>query len=274
MSDSEKECFIIMPISDQEGYEKDHFKLVYEDIIKVACKQAGYKAVRADDVKQTNMIHKDILQKILETPMAICDLSSNNANVLFELGIRQAFDKPVVLIKDKITDSIFDISPLRHTEYNSTHKYRDVLQSQKIIREALLSTEKAVEDNRNINSLIKLLSLSSAAILKPQDEEKNEFNYLILQQISDIQHELKNIANNAFSNVQQVELGEKNSILSLVSQLRKLINDGYPKQIIQNNYEDINTKLIEMSDFLSKVEKERINKELQEIKLFIDNNFR
>lgn len=142
----EKECFVIMPISDQEGYEPDHFKLVYEDIIKIACNQAGYKAIRADDVKQTNLIHKDILQKILETPMAICDLSSNNPNVLFELGIRQAFDKPVVLIKDKITKSIFDISPLRYTEYNSTHKYRDVLKSQTLIKEAIASTEKAVKE--------------------------------------------------------------------------------------------------------------------------------
>lgn len=31
----EKECFVIMPIADQDGYEPDHFKLVYEDIIKI-----------------------------------------------------------------------------------------------------------------------------------------------------------------------------------------------------------------------------------------------
>lgn len=59
----EKECFVIMPIADQDGYEPDHFKLVYEDIIKIACNNAGFKPIRADDVKQTNLIHKDILQK-------------------------------------------------------------------------------------------------------------------------------------------------------------------------------------------------------------------
>lgn len=266
----EKECFVIMPISDQEGYEADHFKLVYEDIIKVACKQAGFKPIRADDVKQTNLIHKDILQKILETPMAICDLSASNPNVLFELGIRQAFDKPVVLIKDKTTKSIFDISPLRHTEYLSTHRYRDVISAQNKIKDALLSTEKAVDDNNNINSLINLLSLPSAATLKPQDDDKNSINYLILQQISDMQHEIQYILNNAYTNSTQIELGDKDSILSLVSQLKKLINDGYPKTIIQNNYDDINSKLVEMNDFLSKVEKDKINKELQEIRLFIN----
>lgn len=266
----EKECFIIMPIADQDGYESEHFKLVYEDIIKVACIQAGFKPVRADDVKQTNLIHKDILQKILETPMAICDLSSNNPNVLFELGIRQAFDKPVVLIKDKITKSIFDISPLRYTEYISTHKYRDVLKSQGIIKDAILSTEKAVKDNKNINSLINLLSLPNAAELKPQTEDKNGLNYLILQQISDMQIEIQNISSNIINTQMQIEYSDKDSILSLVSQLRKLINDGYPRQIIQNNYDDIQAKLSEMNDFLSKVEKDKINKELREIRQYIN----
>ena len=98
-----KECFVIMPISDSGEYEKGHFDLIYNDIIKIACHNAGYTAIRADDVKQTNMIHKDILQRILDAPMAICDLSTNNPNVLFELGIRQAFDKPTVLIKDNKT---------------------------------------------------------------------------------------------------------------------------------------------------------------------------
>ena len=267
----EKECFVIMPISEQNGYEPEHFNLVYEDIIKVACKNAGYKAIRADDIKQTNLIHKDILQKILETPMAICDLSANNPNVLFELGIRQAFDMPVVLIKDKLTKSIFDISPLRHTEYSITHKYRDVLKSQNIITEALKSTEKAIEDKSNINSLINLLSLPNAAALKPQDDDKNGLNYLILQQISDIQHEIHNLSNNTYTNIVQPDLMDKSSILSLVSQLKKLIKEGYPKQIIQKNYEDITFKLTEMNDFLSKVEKERINKELQEINKYINS---
>lgn len=268
----DKECFIIMPIADQEGYEPGHFKLIYEDIIKIACENAGFIPVRADDVKQTNLIHKDILQKILETPMAICDMSSNNPNVLFELGIRQAFDKPVVLIKDKITKSIFDISPLRYTEYISTHKYRDVLKSQNLIKDALISTENSAKDNKNINSLINLLSLPNAAELKPKSEieDKNGINYMLFQQISDMQLAMQNLTNKISSNQFQMEYGNKDSIMSLVSQLRKLINDGYPRQIIQNNYDDIRIRINEMSDFFSKVEKDKINKELQEISQYIN----
>jgi hypothetical protein len=71
---SPPECFVIMPIADPDGYDKGHFTKVYEDIFKPACEVSGYRPVRADEVKQTNLIHLDILQKLIESPMAICDL--------------------------------------------------------------------------------------------------------------------------------------------------------------------------------------------------------
>lgn len=265
---SEKICFVIMPISDQPDYEPGHFDLIYNDIIKIACEKAGYTAVRADEVKQTNMIHKDILQKILDAPMAICDLSSNNPNVMFELGIRQAFDKPTVLIKDNRTKSIFDLSPLRHTEYYSTHKYRDVLKSQDIVTSAILSTENASKDDKNINSLIKLLSLPDAASLKQADDVDNSsINYMILQQIGDIRQNMKALSRK----VDFIDNSETNEhdVFFLVEQLKRLTRAGYPKSIVQNNYYDISNKINELGDYLSKVEKERLTKDLAEIYKYI-----
>ena len=50
MSEDQKECFVIMPISDAEGYDKGHFTRVYYDIIKPAVESAGHKPIRADEV--------------------------------------------------------------------------------------------------------------------------------------------------------------------------------------------------------------------------------
>lgn len=86
LTTEEQMCFVVMPISDPDGYVKGHFRHVYQDIIQPACQQAGFKPFRADEVKQSNLIHLDILQRLLEAPMAVCDLSSRNPNVLFELG--------------------------------------------------------------------------------------------------------------------------------------------------------------------------------------------
>ena len=85
-----KTCFIIMPISDHDKYSPGHFGRVYEYIIKPACLVAGFEPLRADDVKTTNYIALDIIKQIISCDMAICDLSSQNPNVLYEVGIRQA----------------------------------------------------------------------------------------------------------------------------------------------------------------------------------------
>lgn len=159
----QKECFIIMPISDVDGYPQGHFKHVYENIIYPSCEMAGYQAVRADEVKATNLIHLDILKKLIDAPIAICDLSTRNPNVLFELGIRQAFDKPVVLIQEAGTPKIFDITPLRYLEYSKEMRYHDVLRSQNELKEAIQATAAAEGEAGNVNSIVKLLALNSSA---------------------------------------------------------------------------------------------------------------
>jgi hypothetical protein len=167
---SDAECFIIMPLSDVDGYDAGHFKQVYEDLFTPACDSAGYKAVRADDVRQTNLIHLDVLQKIIDSPMALCDLSSRNPNVLFELGLRQAFDKPVVLVQEVGTPPIFDIHPLRYTHYHKEMSYRQVVEDQISIRDAIIATKEDIGNEKSINSIVRLLSLTQPATLNKISE--------------------------------------------------------------------------------------------------------
>lgn len=169
-----KNCFVIMPIADCDGYEKGHFAHVYDDIIKPAIDKTEFTAIRADEVKETNFIHLDILKKLIDAPIAVCDLSTRNPNVLFELGIRQAFDKPVVLIQEEGTPKIFDIAPLRYLEYSKEMKYHEVLESQKSLQEAIEATKAAEGDSGNINSIVKLMALSSPAIIPNLDNSNKE----------------------------------------------------------------------------------------------------
>lgn len=175
------DCFIIMPIADHPDYKQGHFKRVYEDIFAPACRAAGYRPVRADDVAQTNLIHLDILQKLLESPMAICDLSTRNPNVLFELGLRQAFDKPTILVQEVGTPQIFDINLFRYTQYRNGLDYRDVLADQKSIQKVIEETKQSVEEGKSVNSIIKLLSITNPATLQDSSKfgEKEYFNVLM-----------------------------------------------------------------------------------------------
>ena len=80
------------------------------------------------------------------------NLASRNPNVLYELGIRQAYNKPVLLIKDEITDKIFDVGGLNTIEYQSNRLYENVTEAVENISNAL--TEH-VSQNNNVINIIK-----------------------------------------------------------------------------------------------------------------------
>ncbi|EJU9841544.1 hypothetical protein CGH85_23835 [Vibrio parahaemolyticus] len=169
-------CFVIMPISSQEGYEDDHFQLVYEDIICPAILATGMTPIRADETKGTNLIQLDILQKVIDSPMAVCDMSAKNPNVFYELGMRQAFDKPTVLLKDEKTNAPFDINGLRYCQYNTDMRHRNVKLAIEQLSATLIETYKNKENKSEINSLVRLLELAKPAELPtgditPQEKE-------------------------------------------------------------------------------------------------------
>ncbi|MFJ4344127.1 hypothetical protein [Pseudomonas sp. NPDC089401] len=188
----EKTCFVMMPIADMDGYDAGHFRRVYEYLIKPACTAAGYTAQRADFVAASNYIIIDILKKIIESDIVICDLSGRNPNVLYELGVRQAFNLPTVLIKDSITARIFDIQGLRTTEYSHTLRIDDVQED--ISKIALAISETAAAPN-DINSMIQLLGTQPAQL--PHKIEVSEDTSLILSSLSDISSRISRLESNS-----------------------------------------------------------------------------
>ncbi len=158
----EKICFVVMPISDQEGYEKGHFKRVYEHLIKPAVIKAGLTPVRADDEYKTNNIVLDIIRKIIESDHVICDLSAKNANVFYELGMRQAFDKSITLIKDNKTPRVFDVSGIRTIDYDENLRIDNVQIKIDEVANSILQTLAHHDSDSIENSVIKQLGIKAA----------------------------------------------------------------------------------------------------------------
>lgn len=188
MENKTKTCFIIMPISDQESYDKGHFNRVYEHLVKPACIKAGFKPTRADEEVKTNYIVVDIIRKILDSEMVLCDLSAKNPNVLYELGLRQAFNKKVVLIKDKKTNRIFDIQGLRTLDYDETLRIDEVNKSIDQIAKTISETH---QSEGEVNSLIQLLSLKPAEM--PNQINLSQESSLILDVLNDISARLRKL---------------------------------------------------------------------------------
>ncbi len=204
-------CFVIMPIADSQGYESNHFNRVYKHLIAPACTQAGFEPIRADEVSSSNMIVVDILKKIVESDLAICDLSSRNPNVLYELGLRQAFNKKTVLIKDNLTTSPFDVSAFRYSEYNSTLRIDHVQNEVNNLAKAIKST---VHSENDINSIVQLLQIEPAKI--GDKTELSTSDTIIIKMIKDLSAKI-----NGDTSINQNE----NTSLSLDSNEINIINN-------------------------------------------------
>lgn len=178
-------CFVIMPIADSESYDLGHWRRVYEHIVRPACVLAGFKPVRADDVNQTNHIVLDVLRQLLNAEMAICDLSGRNPNVFYELGIRQAFNKPVCLIKDIVTPRVFDIQGLRDIEYDHGLRVDTIQPTVVDLADSLRNTFSSyLASDGQVNSLVQLLGLNAAAL--PQPSELSAEGSLVLSSLAEL----------------------------------------------------------------------------------------
>lgn len=181
-----KTCFVIMPFSDPEGYEPGHFRSIYKYTFEPAIRAAGYDPLRIDDNSVSNLIHGKMMNELISAPMVLCDLSTNNPNVLYELGIRHAFDKPVVLVQEMGQDRIFDIGAITSVEYHPTRLYEEVVEDQQKITEAILQTANA-KNTYSIMSLAMLQSAQTASGGSLTSEDRVEY---LLQEVAQMSRKM------------------------------------------------------------------------------------
>jgi hypothetical protein len=112
-------AFVIMPFTERgEKRPLGFFKEVLESLLIPAGIDAEFN-VETSNKQGSDVIQSTIINDLLEADLVIADLTDHNPNVLFELGLRMAMDKPVALIKSKDTGKIFDIdNMLRVYEYS------------------------------------------------------------------------------------------------------------------------------------------------------------
>jgi hypothetical protein len=113
-------AFIIMPFVEKTASRSvGFFSEVLRSLLTPAGVAAGF-TVETANKQGSDIIQSTIINDLLEADLVIADLTDHNPNVLFELGVRMAEDKPVALIKASETGRIFDVdNMLRVYEYNA-----------------------------------------------------------------------------------------------------------------------------------------------------------
>lgn len=233
---AKKKCFIMMPIAEHKDYPIGHFQRVYDYLIKPACEMAGMEAYRADDNKASDMIMLDILQQIVECDMAICDISSRNANVFFELGLRQAFNKKTILITDGLQSAPFDISGLRHVSYSHSLRVDTVAKEVPEIADMLIKTEK-LPDNK-VNSIVQLLQIKPA---KVETKELSTIDTVVFDMFSQLKEQINNISsessnqrllNKSKHKVYATDLANKTLLVSSGISFNDIYDDSDPQDFV------------------------------------------
>lgn len=118
-------CGIVMPISATDGLPEAHWSEVRE-LIEAAVGAVGFEARLVSQSDEMGIIQKRIVENLYSNELVVCDVSGKNPNVMFELGMRLAFDKPTVVIKDDATDYSFDTSPIEHVPYRRDLRHKAV----------------------------------------------------------------------------------------------------------------------------------------------------
>ncbi|SCX92884.1 TRAFs-binding domain-containing protein [Thiohalorhabdus denitrificans] len=114
-------CFVLMPFgrkSDESGRVVE-FDVVYDQIIAPAIQEASLEPIRADEEIIGGIIHKPMFERLMMCDYAVADLTTANANVFYELGVRHGV-RPysTVAIAGSGMRMPFDVSPLRAILYN------------------------------------------------------------------------------------------------------------------------------------------------------------
>jgi hypothetical protein len=112
-------AFVVMPFSEKtDRYPEGFYAEVLTNLITPAGVEAGFKVETARK-HGSDIIQSTIVNDLLDADLVIVDLSDHNPNVLFELGVRMAHDKPIALIRAEGTAPIFDVdNMLRVLDYN------------------------------------------------------------------------------------------------------------------------------------------------------------
>lgn len=114
-------CFVLMPFGKKpaaEGRLVD-FDAVYDQLIRPAIVSAGLEPLRADEEMTGGVIHKPMYERLILCEYAIADLTTANANVFYELGLRHAVRpaSTVLLFAQGLGQLPFDVAPLRALPY-------------------------------------------------------------------------------------------------------------------------------------------------------------
>jgi hypothetical protein len=179
---SKEKCGIIMPISSLDGCTEQHWTDV-KSILYEAIDLSGFDANLVSNADDVGIIQKTIIQNIYDNPIIVCDVSGKNPNVMFELGIRLAFDKPTIIVKDDKTSYSFDTSPIEHLTYPRDLRFNKIVEFKSELSEKIIATVKKSREDKDFSTFLKHFGKFTVAKLDTTEVSKEQY---IIEELRDL----------------------------------------------------------------------------------------
>lgn len=176
-------CGIIMPISSIDNCSMEHWAEVKKIISEAIC-DAGYKPNLVSNADDIGIIQKRIIQNIYDNDIVVCDVSGKNPNVMFELGMRLAFDKPAIIVIDDKTDYSFDTSPIEHLSYPRDLRYYNILNFKEQLKTKIIATVEKAKTNPNYTTFLKNFGEFEVAHVEKKEGSINEVLLSKMEEVS------------------------------------------------------------------------------------------
>ncbi|PGS19775.1 RNA helicase [Bacillus cereus] len=257
----EKHCGIIMPIAPMDGYTADHWAEV-KSIITEATKQVNGINFKTEIVSNSDgeidIIHKRIIQNLFNADIVICDISGRNPNVMFELGMRLTFDKPTIIIKDDVTDFIFDTGVIEHLIYPKDLRFKKIVEFKNQLASRIKITYEKSQSDPNYSTF--LGNFGQFKIPTLNQEAVSDVNQIILDELMTLRNEIGHVKREVaatrdfplhYSNELNYPPGIIEKYITSKADIRKpleIISDpNFHKHLLKNGIEitDNNIDLIE-----------------------------
>lgn len=129
---------------------------------------------------------------------------------MFELGIRLAFDKPTIIIKDDKTDYTFDTSIIEHLGYPRDLRFSKILSFKENLKKKIQGTyEKATKDP-NYSTFLKNFGEYKVAQLAEKEVTSDRF---ILSALEELKHEIYQVKRNQAAQLERKPIKTSSKII-------------------------------------------------------------
>jgi len=178
-----------MPISEVDGCGEGHWSDVLS-ILTESIEAAGFEGDLVSNADDVGIIHKRIIQNLYSNEMIICDVSGKNPNVMFELGMRLAFDKPTIIVKDDVTAYSFDTSSIEHLEYPRDLRFSKIVEFKQRLSDKLEATYKKSEKDPTYTTFLKHFGEFKVAKLDTKEVSGQEY---ILEELRSLRRTIRRL---------------------------------------------------------------------------------